>query len=427
MTIIQYINLSLQVWGCVLTAIIIACLLLSKRAGSRINNLNLYLELLIFDAGVMFFDAFALYFRGGDSILAYYGVRISNLLGFCCAVMVPAIFLHYLIHCFQNPKLIPRKLLHISRIICTGYVLLYLINVFCPIFYRIDDLNIYHRTSLYPLTFIPPFLNIGFSFYLLFRYKSQMSKTVHMVSIFYLLIPIPIFIVQMFVYGLNLVNFTGIIIIIIIFLFIQSEQSRKMVEQELALAEKNSALVLSQIQPHFLYNSLTAIYRLCDTNPEDAQKAINDFSKYLRGNLDSINQTKMISFHEELKHLQAYLSLEKIRFDDYLEIVYDIQATEFLLPPLTIQPLVENAIKHGIGSLPNGGRVTITTSASDQFYVICVQDNGIGFQPGTLPNDDRSHVGISSVRSRLEIMCSGSLKMISSPGNGTTAIIQIPK
>ena len=202
---------------------------------------------------------------------------------------------------------------------------------------------------------------------------------------------------------------------------------KELAQKELALSESNNSLVLSQIQPHFLYNALTSIYRLCDVKPEAAKEAVSNFSKYLRGNLDSIKQTKMISFADELKHLQAYLSLEKIRYDDDLDIKYDIKATEFFIPPLTVQPLVENAVNHGIGDLPGGGLVTISTEEKRDYYEIRVSDNGVGFDPETVPEDGRSHLGIMNVRSRLNIMCHGTLDIKSAPGDGTVAIIQIPK
>ncbi len=425
MTTTQYINLSLQIWGCMLTAIIIVCLCISKRTGAKVDRI--YLELLLFNAGVMFFDAFALYFRGGDSVAAYYGVRISNLLGFCCGAIVPTVFLHYLIYCFRDPSLIPRRLLNISRAACIGCLGFYLVNLFVPFFYRIDGQNIYHREFLYPLTFIPFFLNEGFSFYLLFRYRAHMERAVRITCVMYLLIPLPVFLVQMFVYGLNLVNFAGMIVTIIIFLFIQSEQTNRILAQELALSESKNALMLSQIQPHFLYNTLTSIYQLCDTKPDAAKEAISHFSKYLRGNLDSLNRTSMISFAEELKHLQAYLSLEKMRYGDELEIVFDIHTMDFLIPALTVQPLVENAVKHGISDLPDGGCVTISTSENEYEYEIHVIDNGVGFTPNALPADGRTHIGITTVRRRLQIMCSGTLEINSIPGHGTTAIIKIPK
>lgn len=206
-----------------------------------------------------------------------------------------------------------------------------------------------------------------------------------------------------------------------------AEIEKRLVEQELALSESKNALVLSQIQPHFLYNALTSIYRLCDVKPETAKKAVSDFADYLRGNLDSIKQTAPITFSEELKHIKAYLSLEKIRYDDQLEVIYDVKACEFFIPPLSVQPLVENAVNHGISDLPEGGRITLCAEEFPDRYEVRVIDNGIGFDPNTVPDNGKSHVGISNVRSRLKIMCQGSLEFISSPNDGTTAIIKIPK
>ena len=161
--------------------------------------------------------------------------------------------------------------------------------------------------------------------------------------------------------------------------------------------------------------------------PEAAKEAVSNFSKYLRGNLDSIKQTEMISFAEELKHLQAYLALEKIRYGDYLKVEYNIEVAEFFIPPLTVQPLVENAVNHGVSDLPDGGVVTICTAETPDCYEIRVCDNGVGFNPDSVQSDGRTHVGISNVRSRLEIMCGGTLDITSDVGKGTTAIIKIPK
>jgi len=136
---------------------------------------------------------------------------------------------------------------------------------------------------------------------------------------------------------------------------------KELVQKELALSESNNSLVLSQIQPHFLYNALTSIYRLCNVKPEEAKEAVSNFSKYLRGNLDSIKQTRMIFFSDELKHVQAYLALEKIRYGEYLDVKYEIGISEFFIPPLTVQPLVENAVNHGMSDLPDGRTVTIST------------------------------------------------------------------
>ncbi len=425
MTTTQYVNLSLQIFGCVLTAIIITCLGLSRNTNpKRRKTLTLFLS---FNAGVMLFDAFALYFRGGETTVDFYGVRIANCLGFSCGALVPTIFLMYMVHGFKNPEKISKTPLHISQLSCVVYLAAYAVNLFLPVFYRINAENIYRRMPLYPLTFIPVFLNVGLAFYLLIRYKNQMERTNRILYILYFILPLPVFAVQMFVYGLNLVNFVGMIFIIVIFLFIEAEQGKKMAMQETEVLSSRIDIALSQIQPHFLYNSLTSIYRLCDVKPDSAKEAISNFSKYLRGNLDSIKNEKMITFADELEHIKAYLALEKMRYDDYLEIVYDTPISGFFVPPLTVQPLVENAVNHGISDLPEGGCITISTYETEKYYIIKVSDNGVGFDPEALPNDERLHIGIQSVRSRLDIMCCGTLEIESKKNSGTVATIEIPK
>ncbi len=425
MTTTQYINLSLQIFGCILTAIIITCLQLSNNTNHK--RRRALTSFLLFNAGVMLFDAFALHFRGGETIVDFYGVRIANCLGFCCGAIVPTIFLMYMAYGFKNPEKISTAPLRISQTSCVVFLAAYALNLFLPIFYRIDAENIYHRMPLYPLTFIPVFLNVGLAFYLLFRYKLQMDKTSRVMYALYFILPLPVFAVQMFVYGLNLVNFVGMIFIILIFLFIEAEQGKKMAMQETEVLSSRIDIALSQIQPHFLYNSLTSIYRLCDVKPDSAKEAISNFSKYLRGNLDSIKNSKMITFADELEHIKAYLALEKMRYDDYLEIVYDIPLSGFFVPPLTVQPLVENAVNHGVSDLPEGGCITISTRETEKHYIIKVSDNGVGFDQDVLPKDGRSHIGLQSVRSRLEIMCSGTLEIESKKNSGTVAIIKIPK
>lgn len=193
------------------------------------------------------------------------------------------------------------------------------------------------------------------------------------------------------------------------------------------LAENRISIMLSQIQPHFLYNCLNTIYGLCEKDPSAAKKAVSDFSDYLRGNMDSVSRNSPVPFETELKHVNAYLSLEKTRFKNKLEIVWDIKANDFLLPALTVQPLVENAVKHGICKAENGGRLAISSRELDDRYEIEVSDNGIGFDVNTPPNDGKSHLGIENVRNRLWKMCKASLELSSEVGKGTSAVIILPK
>jgi hypothetical protein len=189
------------------------------------------------------------------------------------------------------------------------------------------------------------------------------------------------------------------------------------------LTESRISIMLSQIKPHFLYNALSAIAQLCEENPAKAKKATIDFAAYLRSNMDSLENEGLISFEKELKHIKSYLNLEKAIYGDALKVVYNIEANEFLLPPLTIQPIVENAVKHGIGKNEGGGTITINVTENNAEFCIIISDDGAGYDM----NQARKGIGLDNVGRRLMEQCSGTLESISEKGAGTKVIIRIPK
>lgn len=226
----------------------------------------------------------------------------------------------------------------------------------------------------------------------------------------------------------------GYVIVLIVFLFYGVKQvildyqaSIKNKKLKAELEQSRIAVMLSQIQPHFLYNSLTSVMDLCDTNPKQAKNAIADFADYLRGNLSSLKTEHPISFRTELGHIEKYLRLEKLRFQEELQVVYDIQVKDFMLPTLSVQPLIENAVKHGVGQKTGGGTVTIHTHETENDYIIRISDDGVGFEEGEYAEGDSTHVGIENTRKRLSMMMDARLEIESEKGKGTTACILIPK
>ena len=208
----------------------------------------------------------------------------------------------------------------------------------------------------------------------------------------------------------------------------QREMETKLRTSELELEKSRRVLTLSQIQPHFMYNSLTSIIYLCDKDTQKTKNALIDFSKYLRQNLDAMSRNGLVSIKEELEHTKIYLSLEKLRFDDDLNIEFDIRNEMFMLPVLTVQPMVENAVKHGINSSESGcGTVCITTDETETHHRITIRDDGAGFDTSALDLLDESHIGINNVRKRLEDECGGELIINSVPDEGTECVILIPK
>ena len=193
------------------------------------------------------------------------------------------------------------------------------------------------------------------------------------------------------------------------------------------LYESRVAIMVSQIQPHFLYNSLSSIAMMCTIDPETAQEATVTFADYLRGNMDSLKQKTPVPFTKELEHLKKYLYIEKLRFGKKLNIVYDIQSDAFVLPQLSVQPLVENAVKHGISRKRGGGTLTIATRETEDSFEVIVSDDGNGFDTTEVKNDGRSHIGMDNVRRRIKEMCGGSVRIESKIGEGTVATVVLPK
>ena len=194
---------------------------------------------------------------------------------------------------------------------------------------------------------------------------------------------------------------------------------------EMELDNSHTALMLSQIKPHFIYNVLGTIREFCEEEPKKAAELVQKFSMYLRGNFTEMDNQTPVSVAKEVEHVKHYVDIEMIRFPDMM-VEYDIQNDEFLVPALTIQPLVENAIKHGLMGLETAGKVKVSSYETDKYYEVCVQDDGVGFDESVF-YDGKKHIGIANIRRRIEAMCGGNLTIDSVKGQGTTAIIRIPK
>ena len=192
------------------------------------------------------------------------------------------------------------------------------------------------------------------------------------------------------------------------------------------LLQNRLVVMLSQIQPHFIFNTLNDIRFLYREQPDRAEEALVSFTRYLRGNMESLNRSDLIPFEHELRHVQNYVNIEKMRFGDRMEVVYDICCAQFFVPVLSVQPLVENAIRHGVMKKPEGGTVTIRTYEDAHGAVIEVSDDGAGFDTSEI-HDEKEHTGIENVRMRVQAMCGGNVEITSRIGAGTKVRMHIPK
>ncbi|RXZ71011.1 sensor histidine kinase [Fusobacterium necrophorum] len=197
-------------------------------------------------------------------------------------------------------------------------------------------------------------------------------------------------------------------------------------EKEIKLREQRVSLMLSQIQPHFLYNTLNTITALCRVNPKLAEETTVKFSKYLRENMYSMGENEIHPFLQELEHTNIYLDIEKLRFGDRVKVEYNITSEDFSMPTLTLQPIVENAVKHGICKKVGGGTIKISTEKKGKAHIITIADNGVGFEPEEIFHDENPHIGIQNVKERLKSMVNAEIEITSFLGIGTIVKIIIP-
>ena len=155
-----------------------------------------------------------------------------------------------------------------------------------------------------------------------------------------------------------------------------------------------------------------------------AQQVTLDFTTYLRKNFTAIVSEDTVPFSDELEHTRAYLAVEQVQFEDSLFIEYDTPHKEFRLPPLTLQPIVENAVKHGMDPEYAPLRISIKTRETDSGNEIIVEDTGPGFEP--VDDDGKTHTALANIQQRLEMMCGGKMTIRPRAGGGTVVTVTIP-
>ncbi len=415
----------------VLISIVMLILLLT--GGDRKSTLNrLFMRIVICNITALLSDMTAWGFDGDTSMQGIIIVRAAKFLNYSLSFLLIALLADYVTALIGRNVKIGRAVPRVMYLLCGIAVSLVVISQFNDMYYNFDRNNKYQVHELFWVSQVSGVLLLSFITVVILRYRKSMGVSDTLFLLSYAFFPILAMIIQTFVYR----EFEFIFIAITLSIIssyggIQVRQIKLFKERELTLTENRMAVMLSQIQPHFLYNSLVVIRQLCREDPKRAEETVVEFAQYLRGTLDSLTLKKPIPFEQELGHTQTYLTIEQKRFGYKLNVIYDIQFKDFFLPALTLQPIVENAVQYGVTKKERGGTVTITVHERDGNAIIQVIDNGVGFDPGQPPQDGQNlprqnHVGIENVRSRLSVLCGGKLEIQSKPDEGTTAVITIP-
>lgn len=322
----------------------------------------------------------------------------------------------------------PKKCVRVI-IIAWGIVItmIYSALLFVPSVYHLESGRAVFSIPAYIVMHIITKFACMCSFIFIIRHIDAIGKHEAVISFIFTIL-ISVFAVIDELYEVCIGHVMVAIFVFVLYVSIDLHKGLLLERQEKEITLWKTQIMLSQMQPHFIYNVLTTISGMCEMqNDTDTRDVVNHFADYFRTNLESLGQEKTISFEKELEHIKTYLWLEKVRFEDEINISYEIETTDFLVPSLAVQPIVENAVKHGIQPKDDGGTVTIRTYETSLDYVIAIEDDGVGFDVNEIQNDAYTHVGLDNVTKRLEIICNGSCDIKSEKGKGTVVTIHIPK
>lgn len=424
---VRELNVAIELWGVAFCVVGIACVLLLARSDARFRNLLVagFAMGLVSLGG----DAAAGLYRGQEGALAWTLVHVGNYASFIGNFSLVAVITDYLCARIERAGGPAYRPWRIAVAISAGVMC---VLVLVGVLFNIDGENVYHRTDWYwvGVAYVVAVgaANTGIAV----RNGRELGAVTLGCLLFYTVAPTAASIAQVFVYGPNFVIVASVMALVVLFFEMQHHTSRALIErtEELAqsrveVSESRIAIMVSQIQPHFLFNTLDTIYGLVDDDKEKAKEAIASFSRYLRANLDSLKHTEPVPIEREMEHVKTYLELERMSDEDRLVYDLDVQATGFKVPALSVQTLVENAVKHGLGERENGGRVIVRIREQVDEYTVAVIDDGVGCTAEKIENAEG--VGLPNTRARLSAMCGGSLEVIGDPGVGTTVIMHVPK
>ena len=377
--------------------------------------------------------AIVLHYFPVSSVVIYFILHLE-----CLLLSLPLPMLTtYLLHCCSESVRSSKLFQTVLGLWAVYFVLLVIVSVTGG-FLSVTVENQPFRGPLYPLLMLPLIAIMLVNLAGTVRHRAQLSRKAFFSFIIVLLPMTASLIVMLFVDAMPLFDISIVLSTLIMYSFILSDQieqnqrhqqkiacqEREIAMQQREIAHERASVMVLQMRPHFIYNTLMSIYSLCMFDPGKARQITMDFTNYLRRNFNAISSDSAIPFSTELEHTRAYLAVEQAQFGNMLIVEYDTPFTHFRLPPLTLQPIVENAVKHGMDLDADPLHISIRTRDTDSGTEIIVEDTGSGFDPS---DKNKPHTTLENIRQRLEMMCGGSMTIQSREGGGTVVTLVIPE
>ncbi len=433
---LKYLITDAELWGALFCILASVYLFLGRTIMKKEYRALAILELTV--GLILVFDGLAWCYRGVPGEFAYGMVTASNFVTFLINPVIPVFVSIYVIFSVYEEKSDFTIFYAVAAIaICAEIMLMF--SQGSGYIYRINpDTNLYERGPGFPLWTL---VNMSEAI-ICISYLTYMRKKVtkrRFIAVFcFIFVPILAAGLQVFVYGYSLYNLACLMSALLMLAQAIEDNSKNLLNQRVMISIKESELsnlrnkiALSQIRPQFIYTTLDYTKELCERDPKRAKDLVSWLSEYIKGNKGFSEKDEMILFSDELDHTMTFLEIEKVVLEDAFEVEYDIREKDFELPALTLQPVVENAVRHGIRKLAPGtkGIIKISTHRGNGYIKIEVKDNGIGFDTDEItdnPDYEAEMHGLKNVEERLRIMENAEMHVKSYPGRGTTVEIIIP-
>lgn len=426
---------AMELWGAVF-CLIAAFLIDRGKTVEHRENVQLG-YMLILNTAILVFDMFALTYNGEPGKASRIVLRVANFGLFLALYVLEIYFIFYLrAVVINNGGKFSQGFIYAGYVIMAMSIVALIFDQHNHFIYFLDMDNFYHRGVMYEIALIPVFSCFLLIFIIVVCYRKFITRLQAIALVIYLSFPVfsAIFMVASGEVS-SVINIAITVSLIMMYMFYEIEKNQRMlkqaeeiIKQERINQEFKNTMLWTQIQPHFIYNNLNVIQFLCKKDPELATEAVTHLSTFLRSYIDAYDKDMCIPIEEEMDIIKHYLFMQKLRYGDKLAVNMEVGEHSFNVPPLAIESLVENAVRHGVAQKVEGGKVSIRIYENSDEYLAEVVDNGVGFDSEELKIEDgKNHVGLKNTDSRLKFMIDGYLEVKSKVGEGCRAIVHVPK
>lgn len=403
-------NIVMEMFGMALCGFLYFSVLIDDRK-SRFRDLFLFM--IFHECMILFLDSTTWFMQYKPQFTL--PLKIANCFFFILGTEIITLFWNTQVEIMNLKSRAKHWVFVMIQVMAVVQIIAIILNVFFGYFYTIENANFITNKTTGNLQYV--YSMVVFIVSLYFAITTKTSGKIKAPFIAINILPLCVSILQLFYPTLSFMYISVLAALIILYINIQVDMGRR-------IEEFKNRVMISQIQPHFMYNTLTTIKALCKVEPDLAAKTITNFADYLRGNMDFASLNTTIPFEKELNHTRIYTEIEALRFDN-INFEFNIEDTDFEIPALTVQPMVENAVRHGVRSKPDA-HILIHTYAEENYHVVVIKDNGKGFDNAQF-NGSRTHIGLLNTRLRVERLVNGKFTADSVPGEGVTITIKIPK